>query len=220
MLAIVRAVKHFHHYLYGRSFTVRTDHGSLRWLVNFKNPEGQLARWLETLGAYDFQIIHRPCRIHSNADALSRRPCPDDCSYCLKVEDKFSNVGLGEAEINNEVSTKEVVVMSVGVDDTNTLTNAVKVEGSQCLETNKKPKVAQLYASYRSDDLNASKSCTKHENERVNISDKVKDESGFVSKASHDARKSSSSQTFNVPNFKRPEKIKGKRGFAGERNIS
>ncbi|CAC5392821.1 Retrovirus-related Pol polyprotein from transposon 297,Retrovirus-related Pol polyprotein from transposon 17.6,Transposon Ty3-I Gag-Pol polyprotein,Transposon Ty3-G Gag-Pol polyprotein,Retrovirus-related Pol polyprotein from transposon 412 [Mytilus coruscus] len=132
LLAIVSAVKNFHHYLYGRSFTVRTDHGSLRWLVNFKNPEGQLARWLETLGAYDFQIpvIHRPGRIHSNADALSRRPCPDDCSYCSKVEDKFSNVGLGEVEINNEISTKEVV-KSVVVDDTNTLTGAVKVEGSQ-----------------------------------------------------------------------------------------
>ncbi|CAC5382355.1 unnamed protein product [Mytilus coruscus] len=128
LLAIDSAAKNFHQYLYGRSFTVRTDHGSLRWLVNFKNPEGQLARWLETLGAYDFQIIHRPSRIHSNADALSRRPCPDDCSYCSKVEDKFSNVGLGEVVINNEISTKEVVVKSVVVDDTSTLTGAVKVE--------------------------------------------------------------------------------------------
>ncbi|CAG2219651.1 unnamed protein product [Mytilus edulis] len=124
-----------------------------------------------------------------------------------------------EVEINNEILTKEVVVKSVVVDDTNTLTGAVRVEGSQRIETSKKPKVAQLYASYRSDDLNASKSCTKHENERVNISDKVKDESGFVSKASHDARKSSSSHTFNVPNLKRSEKIKGKRGFAGETSV-
>ncbi|XP_071177861.1 uncharacterized protein [Mytilus edulis] len=194
------------------------NHGSLRWFVNFKNPEGQLARWLETLGAYDFQIIHRPGRIHSNTDALSRRPCPDDCSYCSKVEDTFLNAGLGEVEINNEISTKEMVVKSVVV-NTNTLTGAFKVEGSQRLETSKKHKAAQLYASYRSDDLNATKSCTKHENERVNISDKVKDESGFVLKASHDARKSSSSQTFNVPNLKRSEKIKGKRGFTGETSV-
>ena len=40
LLALVYFVKYFRHYLYGREFTVRTDHGSLRWLMNFKNPEG------------------------------------------------------------------------------------------------------------------------------------------------------------------------------------
>jgi hypothetical protein len=41
-------VKHFKHYLYGKQFIVRTDHGSLRWLLNFKNPEGQMATFLGT----------------------------------------------------------------------------------------------------------------------------------------------------------------------------
>ena len=39
-------VRHFQSYLLGRPFTLRTDHGSLTWLHNFKEPEGQLARWL------------------------------------------------------------------------------------------------------------------------------------------------------------------------------
>lgn len=43
LLAIVSSLKNFHHYLYGRHFLVRTDHGALRWLLNFKNPEGQMA---------------------------------------------------------------------------------------------------------------------------------------------------------------------------------
>ena len=30
-------------------FVVWTDHVSLAWLTNFRNPEGQLARWLEQL---------------------------------------------------------------------------------------------------------------------------------------------------------------------------
>lgn len=59
LLAIVEAVKHFHCYLYGRRFRLRTDHGSLRWLLNFKDIEGQLARWLQVLGTYDFEIEHR-----------------------------------------------------------------------------------------------------------------------------------------------------------------
>ena len=70
LLAVINFVKYFRHYLYGRAFTVRTDHGSLRWLMKFKNPEGQIARWLETLSSYEFKIEHRPGRVHRNADGL------------------------------------------------------------------------------------------------------------------------------------------------------
>ena len=75
MLALVYFVKYFRHYLYGKQFTIRTDHGSLRWLMNFKNPEGQVARWLEFLSSYDMKIEHRPGRSHKNADGVSRIPC-------------------------------------------------------------------------------------------------------------------------------------------------
>ena len=78
LLAVVSFIDHFRHYLIGRSFTVRTDHGSLTWLWKFKNPEGQLTRWLEKLQEYDFTIQHRQGCKHSNADAISRIPC-DQC---------------------------------------------------------------------------------------------------------------------------------------------
>ncbi|PIK55024.1 hypothetical protein BSL78_06756 [Apostichopus japonicus] len=86
LYAIVASIKHFHHYLYGAEFLVRTDHGALRWLLNFKQPEGQIARWLEMLGTYNYEIQHRPGSKHGNADALSRRPCVD-CRYCLRLEE-------------------------------------------------------------------------------------------------------------------------------------
>ena len=75
MLALIYFVKYFKHYLYGRKFTVRTDHGSLRWLLRFKNPEGQVARWLEVLDSYQMRTEHRPGRLHENADGVSRIPC-------------------------------------------------------------------------------------------------------------------------------------------------
>ena len=68
-------MKYFRHYLYGKVFRARKDHGSLRWLTNFKDPEGQIARWLEILSSYSMKIEHRPGRLHRNADGLSRRPC-------------------------------------------------------------------------------------------------------------------------------------------------
>ena len=74
MLAMVYAIRHFRHYLYGRPFLVRTDHNALKWLQSFKEPEGQVARWLELLAQYDYKIEHRPGRKHQNADALSRNP--------------------------------------------------------------------------------------------------------------------------------------------------
>jgi transposase InsO family protein len=88
LLAVVTFVKHFRHYLYGVKFTVRTDHSSLVWLTNFKDPEGMLARWITSLEVYDFEIKHRRGKEHVNADSLSRRvtrPCmrPEctDCSH-------------------------------------------------------------------------------------------------------------------------------------------
>ena len=117
LLAIVMSIKHFHHYLYGRRFTVRTDHGAFRWLLNFKNPEGQMARWLEILSSYDFKIVHRAGKSHFNADCLYRHPCfSSNCKHCHNSEIKESlhlnlkdNVGTNPAlssqsSINNHHS--------------------------------------------------------------------------------------------------------------------
>ncbi len=87
LLAVVASVKHFHHYLFGKEFLIRSDHGALRWLMRFKNPEGQVARWLEVLGTYNFEIQHRLGRYHGNSDGLSRRPCvQDQCKQCERIQ--------------------------------------------------------------------------------------------------------------------------------------
>ena len=72
LLAVVTFLQHFRPYLIGSLFTIRTDHSALTWLQNFKQPEGQLARWLEKLQEFQFTIVHHPGRAHANADALSR----------------------------------------------------------------------------------------------------------------------------------------------------
>lgn len=65
MLAVVCFTKYFKHYLLGRMFTLRTDHGSLTWLQKFREPDGQIHRWLEQLGQFHMKILHRPGNKHA-----------------------------------------------------------------------------------------------------------------------------------------------------------
>ena len=85
LLAVVAALQHFRHYLLGNHVTLRTDHRSLRWLNTFKRPERILARWIETLAEFDYEIEHRPGRLHCNADGVSQPACKQCIGKVAKV---------------------------------------------------------------------------------------------------------------------------------------
>ena len=72
MLAVVYVTKYFKHYLLGHSFLLRTDHGSLSWLQNLRDPDGQIHRRIQQLSQFHMKIEHRPGAQHGNADAMSR----------------------------------------------------------------------------------------------------------------------------------------------------
>lgn len=71
-LAVISAVEKFRPYIEGVKFTVITDHASLLWLQNLKNPSGRLGRWALRLQPYHFDIKHRRGKFMVVADALSR----------------------------------------------------------------------------------------------------------------------------------------------------
>ena len=52
--------------------------------MNFKICEGQLARFVELLAAYDFTIEFRPGISKKNAGSLSRRPCLDQLARTVR----------------------------------------------------------------------------------------------------------------------------------------
>ena len=81
LLAIIVFLKKYRHYIGGSLVKFRTDNGSLRWLCNFRDPEGQLARWLEVLASFNYELEYRQGRKHQNADGLSRIPC----RQCMKI---------------------------------------------------------------------------------------------------------------------------------------
>ena len=71
-LAAVKAIDRFRPYVEMMSFTVVTDHASLKWLMSLKDLSGRLARWSLALQGYTFTITH--CKGSENvvADTLSR----------------------------------------------------------------------------------------------------------------------------------------------------
>ena len=97
LLAVVVFVRHYRHYLLGRKFVVRTDHASLVWLMRFKNPGGQICRWLQELSNFDFSIQHRQGNKHSNADGLSRIPERQPCD-CYVAGQEVSTLPCGGCE--------------------------------------------------------------------------------------------------------------------------
>ena len=74
LFAVVFFTGYFREFLLGRKFKIITDHRALVWLYSFKDPDAIVARWLEKLSNFDFEIIHRPGKTITNADALSRIP--------------------------------------------------------------------------------------------------------------------------------------------------
>jgi len=88
LIAVLIIVKVWQPYLLHRKFIIRTDNNAVTRLRRLKSPEQQLFRWLAFLEGFDCEIVHRKGTLHTAPDALSRRPCPEDCRHCQKKEEK------------------------------------------------------------------------------------------------------------------------------------
>lgn len=76
-LAIVWAVRKFETYLFGKEFTLQTDHRPLTFLHTAKLENKRLMRWSMLLQQYQFRIQAVKGEGNLGADFLSRCP-PDD----------------------------------------------------------------------------------------------------------------------------------------------
>ena len=105
LLAIIFALKKFHYYLWGRKFTLFTDHAALVYLHAQKNLNPMLTGWYESLFDYDFVVYHRPGITNILPDHLSRF-FNDDLEgeniheiESLEIKEPF----LNEAKINKVI---------------------------------------------------------------------------------------------------------------------
>ncbi|CAM4627222.1 unnamed protein product [Lepidochelys olivacea] len=79
-LAMVWALKKLEPYLFGRHFTMYTDHSPLTWLHQMKGANAKLLRWSLLLQDYDMDdmdVVHVKGSANLIADALSRRGGPE-----------------------------------------------------------------------------------------------------------------------------------------------
>lgn len=72
LLAVVWSVKHFRPYLYGKSFTILTDHKPLLYLFSMKDPASRLIKFRLQLEEYDYKVTYIRGKDNTSADALSR----------------------------------------------------------------------------------------------------------------------------------------------------
>src|ERR1700761_2377603 len=76
MLAIIRALEEWRHYLEGtkHTFQIWTDHKNLEYFMTAKKLNRRQARWSLFLSRFNFTLHHRPGKKSLKPDALSRRP--------------------------------------------------------------------------------------------------------------------------------------------------
>ena len=113
-LGSVAAIKEFFPYLYGRRFTILTDHNPLTSLRGLKDTGGRLTRWLLYLQQFDITIRYRSGRSNTNADVMSRCQISNDATVTLHAgeDDSMFVHGVtvfGDADtLKREQETDEV----------------------------------------------------------------------------------------------------------------
>jgi hypothetical protein len=77
LIGLVQAVRHWRPYLWGRRFHVKTDHYSLKYLLDQRLATIPQHHWVGKLLGFDFSVDYKPGATNTVADALSRRDTED-----------------------------------------------------------------------------------------------------------------------------------------------
>lgn len=113
-LSVVWGVKKFHKYLYGRNFSIQTDHRPLLGLMGEEKPISAMAsariqRWALILSNYQYHLKHKSGTKHGNADGLSRLPLKEDVTVPVPAETVLvmsilDNTPITAAKVANWIS--------------------------------------------------------------------------------------------------------------------
>ncbi|XP_036815479.1 uncharacterized protein LOC118943635 [Oncorhynchus mykiss] len=111
-LALVWGVKKFHAYLYGKRFTLVTDHQPLLSIFSPKKgipamTAARLQRYALFLASHMYDIEFKPSSLHTNADGLSRLPCTRERQRRVDAVDMFHTAQLKALPVTSTVIKQE-----------------------------------------------------------------------------------------------------------------
>ena len=94
--------------MYGRKFTLVTDHKPHVWFQNSKDPSSRVSRWRLKLTEYDFDVVHKARKMNVNADALSRNLIDDnkEKSKHSQVDEKDTLMASQEKMTTKKIFTR------------------------------------------------------------------------------------------------------------------
>ena len=121
-LACVWAAEKWRTYLWGRHFTLRTDHQALTTLLSTKGIRRagmRVARWSARLLCFDYDVIYRPGSQNYTADCLSRLPLHAPADSTLDAEPEM-------------VAQVSAILSSLAVDDFDTACSACSELSALC----------------------------------------------------------------------------------------
>lgn len=101
-LAIVFGVQHFRQYLIGQDFTIYCDQKSLSYVLNLKDHNSRIARWVMTLQSYSYKVVHKPGKLNFMADYLSRLKTNETINYINSENNNleaFKLVNLSQTDL-------------------------------------------------------------------------------------------------------------------------
>ena len=100
MLAFVYGCERFHTYVYGKRFTIQSDHKPLE-MIHLKNlaaaPQ-RLQRMLLRIQPYDIVIKYKPGKEVTLADSMSRKPCSN--SKSMEFDFQISHVQFSTRKLD------------------------------------------------------------------------------------------------------------------------
>ena len=114
-LGAKEALVKFQPFIEGETVILITDHAALQWARVYENANRRLAAWGAVFAAYPgLKIVHRPGRIHSNVDPLSRlpriplhsSPVRDDLSPISADEEKRQTAQEAEDKVGRSSARK------------------------------------------------------------------------------------------------------------------
>ena len=113
LFAVVLALKHFRHIIYGRPVVIYSDQKSLSWGIK-QTESNNMTKWIAKLSEYDIKVFYRPGPKMAPADYLSRMVSPSPSDYECVFSSELMKISIdGGRELFSHEQSKDPVLSQV-----------------------------------------------------------------------------------------------------------